>query len=144
MNDQSRQAIQAVANTDAGQIFFRYLMEELCGYQRSSVVLSPQEHEVNIKATIYNEARREIWLHLRDYISIDKLIYIEHKQQLEPVKAQGDLNDRRGDSDAASTKSSSASSSSGYRRRDFQSESAKFADAYLTDLDASATSGSDS
>lgn len=68
--------IARVAGTSEGLALFRYLMN-VCGYQKPSVVANPQTQEVNVNSTIYNEARRNVWLGLRMLIPHDRLTFIE-------------------------------------------------------------------
>lgn len=68
-----------VAETEAGRNVLRYLMRTL-GYQRPSITQDPQSQEINPIATIYNEARRNIWLEIRGKIPHPQLVLIENPQ----------------------------------------------------------------
>jgi len=64
--------------TGFGQRTLRYIMD-LCGYQRPSVVADPSSGEVMTQSTVYNEARRNLYLTLRKYVSVDVLRKVENK-----------------------------------------------------------------
>ena len=80
--DQSRrkQAVKDLNETfssSSGLRTLRFLME-LCGYQKPSVVADPQSGEIQINSTVYNEARRNIYLTLRKCLKQDILIPVEN------------------------------------------------------------------
>ena len=71
-----RAQVKTIASTESGIAFFRYLMDE-CGYKRPTVVIDSQSGEVNVRSTMYNEARRGLWLDLR------KLFIKQHVNMIE-------------------------------------------------------------
>jgi hypothetical protein len=71
-----RQDMARLANTNSGQAILRAIMRE-CGFQKPSILANPQSGEINPMGTVYNEARRNIWLWLRKAIPSDKLALIE-------------------------------------------------------------------
>lgn len=74
-----RQDIIKTVDTEHGLTVFRHIMY-ICGYQSPSVVANSQTGEINIHSTVYNEARRNLWLTLRQYIPQDRLTLIEIQQ----------------------------------------------------------------
>lgn len=73
---QLRLDVVRLANTNHGQAVLKAIMRE-CGYQKPSILANPQSGEINPLGTIYNEARRNLWLWLRKYVPSDKLAMIE-------------------------------------------------------------------
>ncbi len=67
-----------VVATEEGLDVFRFIMD-ICGYQKRSVLMDSQTGEVNKEATVYLEARRSIYLDIRQYISPKFLKKIEFK-----------------------------------------------------------------
>ena len=63
-------------STDSGKRVLLYLMRE-CGYQSPSTVLDPKTLEVKKESTVYNEARRDIYLRLRSMLKADPEILID-------------------------------------------------------------------
>jgi len=59
-----------------GQILLSYLMRE-CGYQKNSVQGCSQSGELLNNNTIYNEARRDLYLRLRGFVPKESLIKVE-------------------------------------------------------------------
>lgn len=80
-NKALRQMMSRVARTDAGLLFFQYLANEL-GLFSPSIAADLQTGEININCTIYNEAKRDVWLRLRQLLPYEKLAEIE----LPPLK----------------------------------------------------------
>lgn len=62
-----QRAITQIAQTEDGRELFRYLMR-MCNFHTSTIVGNPQSHEINIYGTLFNEARRRLYLDLRRYI----------------------------------------------------------------------------
>jgi len=50
--------------TESGQRVLLWLMKE-CGFLEPSCVLSPTTLEINKESTVYNEAKRDVYLRLR-------------------------------------------------------------------------------
>lgn len=61
-----------------GMATLRYIMD-LCGYQRPSTVADPATGEIMYNSTIYNEARRNIYLSIRKFLKRETLISVENK-----------------------------------------------------------------
>ncbi len=59
-----------------GRNVLRYIMNQ-CGYQKPSVVVDPTTGEINDRSTLYNEARRNLYLDLRKFIPTRLLKKIE-------------------------------------------------------------------
>lgn len=62
-----KKSVTKVANTGDGQLFLYYLMKE-CGYQMPSVVTDGSSGKLLMDSTIYNEARRDIYLRVRNLL----------------------------------------------------------------------------
>ena len=60
-----------------GERFLKWLHQQ-CGYDMPSIVVDPQSHEINNKMTIYNEARRNVWMQLRKLLKKETLIKVEY------------------------------------------------------------------
>ncbi len=71
-----KNAIRKVANTEAGRIFIRYLMGQ-CGFHNPSVVADRETGNIFTESTVYNEARRNLYLGLRPLIPPKNLVKIE-------------------------------------------------------------------
>ena len=67
-----------VCAKDTGIIIIRHLMD-LCGYQKVSVVGNPATGDIQDRGTLYNEARRNLYLEIRRLIPLRYLRQIEHK-----------------------------------------------------------------
>ena len=61
-----KDATAEIAGTEAGQIFFRELMMS-CHFH-NSVIAASNSGEVDIHGTLFNEARRRVYLDLRRFI----------------------------------------------------------------------------
>ena len=62
-----QKAIREVSETAEGQEFLRYLMRQ-CSFHTSTIVGDPHSHEINVYGTLFNEARRRLYLDLRRFI----------------------------------------------------------------------------
>ena len=70
INDKAKrikQAYAGVAATRNGRIMIEDIMN-LCGFHTPSVTVDPTTGEINTNSTIYNEARRNIYLTVRGRI----------------------------------------------------------------------------
>lgn len=67
-----------VAATEEGREVFKYLMST-CGFKKNTSCYNPQTMEVNKDATVYLEARRSIYLEIRNYVPDRLLKKIEFK-----------------------------------------------------------------
>ena len=75
--DQVRRAIAEIAETEAGQIFFNWMMQS-CFFTRSTIEADPTAREINPMGTIFNESRRRLYLDVRRGIPAGTLKKIEH------------------------------------------------------------------
>jgi hypothetical protein len=75
--DKVRRAVAEIAETEAGQIFFHWMMSS-CFFTRSTIEADPQAHEINPMGTIFNESRRRLYLDVRRGIPPGLLKKIEH------------------------------------------------------------------
>ena len=66
-----------VAATPEGMDVFKHIMNR-CSYQKPTITFNPETREVNTISTIYLEARRDLYLELRAYISENLLKKIEY------------------------------------------------------------------
>ena len=60
-----RVAIDTVLKTEAGRTLFTHLFEA-CGYNRSSVAVDPTNRDYQPLASAFNDARRSVYINLRD------------------------------------------------------------------------------
>lgn len=74
--DRERKAFAQVSNTENGRVIFRYLMRE-CGFTAPSVNVDPKTGEIFTDNTVYNEARRGLYLNVRKQIPVKNLVKIE-------------------------------------------------------------------
>ena len=72
-----RHAFNGVFNTADGLIVLKWLCDQ-CGYQKASIMFN-REGEVNPQSLVYNEARRNIYLQIREMILPETLAKIENK-----------------------------------------------------------------
>lgn len=75
-----REDFNFVANTKEGRNVLRYFMTQ-CGYNSSSVVINKETMEINALATVYNEARKDVYYGARRYISQKLLKKIEFMEE---------------------------------------------------------------
>lgn len=64
--------------TSHGMRTLRWLMNQ-CGYQTPSVTVNRETGELLTECTIYNEARRGLYLDLRQLVSLKTLIKVENQ-----------------------------------------------------------------
>lgn len=69
-----------IAATQAGIDFLRGLYEK-CGCNKYSVVIDPNSGELSIHSTVYNEARRSLYLDLRQLLPNDVIRKIETPEE---------------------------------------------------------------
>ncbi len=74
-----RKCIAVGASSAEGIIMLRHIFG-MCGYDKFSVTMNPQSQELNTEATIYNEARRNIWLEFRNLIPVKARKKIEYEK----------------------------------------------------------------
>lgn len=75
--DTVNRAVAEIAQTEAGQIFFRWMMNS-CYFQKSTIVADPTAQEINPMGTIFNESRRRVYLDIRRAIPVGLLRKIEN------------------------------------------------------------------
>jgi hypothetical protein len=75
--DKIRRAVAEIAETEAGQVFFNWLMNS-CFFTRSTIEADPTAREINPLGTIFNESRRRLYLDVRRGIPAGLLKKIEH------------------------------------------------------------------
>lgn len=76
----ARNAYRAVARTKNGQLMLRDMMMNL-GYKAPSVVASTATACIDPISTVYNEARRDVWLNIRSAIPPEYLNIIEKEEE---------------------------------------------------------------
>ncbi len=74
-----RKCIAVATSSAEGIIFARHIFR-MCGYDKHSVTMNPESQELNTQATIYNEARRNIWLEIRNLIPVKARKKIEYER----------------------------------------------------------------
>jgi len=72
-----------VFGSDAGVRVLRHIMKE-CGYQLPGVAFSRQSEEICPLNTIYDGARRNVYLQIRKYLSPKVLIPVEIEAHTSP------------------------------------------------------------
>lgn len=65
-----------IAKTDSGIEYIRYI-RDICGFEKLSISMNPISGEISERNTIYNEARRSVYLELRKYFPKKLLAKIE-------------------------------------------------------------------
>ncbi len=74
-----KKCIAIAASSPEGIIAFRHVFG-MCGYDKHSVTMNPETQELNTQATIYNEARRNLWLEFRGLIPVKARKKIEYER----------------------------------------------------------------
>lgn len=74
-----QKSVSQCFSTDAGKETMRWLMNE-CGFNKPSVIYNSESGDIKVDATVYNEAKRDIYLRIRSMLSHDPklLAEIEH------------------------------------------------------------------
>lgn len=62
-----KEAFIETAGSPYGKLVLRWLMQE-CGFKAVSIVGNPQTGDIQDRGTLYNEARRNIWITMRQRI----------------------------------------------------------------------------
>ena len=75
-------ALDAILKTEEGRIVIKYLFN-ISGYNKTSIAGDSRSGEVMPMATIYNEARRELYIRLRSWASPELLGPVEMAAELE-------------------------------------------------------------
>lgn len=53
------------------------IIMDICGYEGYTVTQNPQTQEINVTATLYNDARRSIWVDIRNLLNKDNRRKVE-------------------------------------------------------------------
>jgi len=85
----ARKINQAYSTAD-GRYALKWLME-LSGYQVPSVVVDPQSGEVQVQSTIYNEARRNLYITVRRCVNSNVLASIENYGLVSEGEGEDDI-----------------------------------------------------
>lgn len=79
-NEKLKRAFDTVAETPAGLMVLRYLMKD-CGFGQTSLVMNPQSFEINTIGSIYNEARKDVYIRIRKFLNKENLQKIEYEEE---------------------------------------------------------------
>ena len=71
-------AFNRIFATSDGELLGKWLMNE-CGFLLPSILFS-REGNILSESTVYNEARRSLYLELRKYLDVDSLINLEIRE----------------------------------------------------------------
>lgn len=78
--DQQRKKIIKSAlecfSTGSGKDVLRWLIKE-CGFHQPSVIYNAEDGNIKIDATVYNEAKRDVYLRIRGLLESDPSILAE-------------------------------------------------------------------
>ena len=69
-----------VCNTPEGIRVLRHIFL-MCGYSKSSIVMNRESYEINTQSTVYNEARRNLYLEMRSFLDKKNLMKIEYGER---------------------------------------------------------------
>jgi hypothetical protein len=72
--EERKAAINRVFTTVDGKVLGKWLLEQ-CGFFQSNIVVT--NGDISLSLTMYNEARRNIYLELRKFFDSDTLIKLE-------------------------------------------------------------------
>lgn len=72
-------AIANVLATESGKELFGFLFE-ICGFEQTSVVMDTRSGKLDLEKTLYNEARRAVYLQLRALAPADLLKEVEFRK----------------------------------------------------------------
>jgi len=75
-----KKVVENVLMTDSGKKLFRHL-HNICGYAISSLTVNAKTGAIDLEATAFNEARRAIYIHLRDLSPRELLREIEYTEE---------------------------------------------------------------
>ena len=84
--EELHKSVDAVLRTPEGRALFAHLFN-VCGYNRSSTVADPANGAVLAESTAYNEARRGVYIHLRQLASYDLLKAAEEIAERTEIKS---------------------------------------------------------
>lgn len=78
-----------VFNNEPGFTVLHYIMNELCGYQFTNIVNNAETRELLLNSMLFNEAKRDVWLRIRRFLSKDILKRVEiDMDRLKPIKTE--------------------------------------------------------
>lgn len=73
-------AVTAVLATDAGKELFKFL-HQICGYDQTSIVIDLKTGNLDPEKTLYNEARRAVYIQLRNLAPKEILRDVEYSTE---------------------------------------------------------------
>lgn len=73
--DAVKNAMQCFS-TEAGKYMLRWIMQE-CGFHKPSVIYNAESGDIKLDATVYNEAKRDIYLRIRSLLVHDPKLLAE-------------------------------------------------------------------
>lgn len=76
MVENAKQDFRETFATPHGRRALRIIMEA-CGYQKRSTVMDPTTGDALVNGTIHNEARRSVYIGLRELLDRETLIAVE-------------------------------------------------------------------
>lgn len=79
MSEEIKRAFDQVAATSAGRLVLSHLFY-VCGYDQPLMTFDPATREANPNATLYNTARRDVWLEIRRCLSYKDAALIENPE----------------------------------------------------------------
>lgn len=86
--DQTTRALQCVASTAEGRHVLRHLLQ-LSGYHRADVLrLDPKTFDVNVDASMYNLALRNVWQNLRQFMTWETITLVEKPEPVSKAKKE--------------------------------------------------------
>lgn len=68
-----------IAETPDGQVLFRYI-KNYSGYGKTAIVGNSDFSDINPIGTVYNEARKDVYYNLRQFIEVKNLKLIEFEE----------------------------------------------------------------
>jgi hypothetical protein len=77
--DPVKRAFEQVMSTEAGRVVLSHI-HFLCGYDTPLMTYDPATREANVSATLYNTARRDVWMDLRRSLSWKDAARIENPE----------------------------------------------------------------
>jgi hypothetical protein len=77
--NQLKRCVEIASSTPEGIIAFRQLLN-MCGYNKSVVVVNPQQGGIDTVGSVYNAARENIWKEFRQLIPARTLKKIEFEK----------------------------------------------------------------
>ncbi len=72
-----RKSFSEVFAGEAGENALKHI-KNMCGYDKSSIVIDTRSGEINDRATLFNEARRVVYLEIRRFVDSEILKKVEY------------------------------------------------------------------